>query len=66
MEKKKIVGKIFVSYRLLSLYCCSCIDILRFAILGDKTCIITFALIAVVFIFVAYTAGKAGCRFCIW
>ena len=37
----------------------SCIDILRFAILGDKTAFITFALIAVVFIFVAYTAWKS-------
>ena len=35
------------------------IDILRFAILGDKTAFITFSLIAVVFIFVAYTAWKS-------
>lgn len=35
------------------------IDILRFAILGDKTAFITFALIAVVFILVAYTARKS-------
>lgn len=35
------------------------IDILRFAILGDKTAFITFSLIAVVFILVAYTARKS-------
>ena len=37
----------------------SCIDILRFAMLGDKTAFITFALIAVVFMLVAYTAWKS-------
>ena len=35
------------------------IDILRFAMLGDKTAFITFALIAVVFMLVAYTAWKS-------
>lgn len=35
------------------------IDILRFAILGDKTAFITFALIAGLFILVAYTAWKS-------
>ena len=35
------------------------IDILRFAILGDKTAFITFALIVGLFILVAYTAWKS-------
>ena len=35
------------------------IDIVRFAILGDKTAFITFSMIAVVFMLVAYMAWKS-------
>lgn len=40
-----------------------CIDIIRFAILGDKTAFITFGLIAAVFILISYVAGKSRMPF---
>ena len=39
------------------------IDIVRFAILGDKTAFITFSMIAVVFMLVAYVAWKSRMPF---
>ena len=39
------------------------IDIVRFAILGDKTAFITFSMIAVVFMLVAYMAWKSRMPF---
>ena len=41
----------------------ACADILRFAVLGDKTAFITFWLIAIVFILLSYTAWKSGMPF---
>ena len=39
------------------------IDIVRFAILGDKTAFITFSMIAVTFMLVAYMAWKSRMPF---
>ena len=41
----------------------ACADIVRFAVLGDKTAFITFWLIAIVFILLSYTAWKSGMPF---
>lgn len=57
-EKTEHVWKWICFIPAIILILLSGIDILRFAILGDKTAFITFALIAVVFILVAYTAWK--------
>lgn len=58
-EKTKHVWKWICFIPAVILILLSGIDILRFAILGDKTAFITFSLIAVVFILVAYTAWKS-------
>ena len=42
------------------------IDIVWFAILGDKTAFITFSMIAVVLCWWRIWHGKAKCLFCIW
>ena len=41
----------------------ACMDIVRFAVLGDKTAFITFCLIAIVFILLSYTAWKSRMPF---
>ena len=41
----------------------ACADIVRFAVLGDKTVFITFWLIAIVFILLSYTAWKSRMPF---
>ena len=40
------------------------IDIVRFAILGDKTAFITFSMIAVTFMLVASVSGDCSGSFC--
>ena len=72
-EKKQIVekkaGKSEFSWKwihfapMILLMLLACVDILRFAILGDKTAFITFSLIAVIFILLAYTAWKSRIPF---
>ena len=58
-EKTKHVWKWICFIPAVILILLSGIDILRFAILGDKTAFITFALIVGLFILVAYTAWKS-------
>ena len=41
----------------------ACVDVVRFAVLGDKTAFITFCLIAIVFILLSYTAWKSRMPF---
>ena len=41
----------------------ACMDVVRFAVLGDKTAFITFCLIAIVFILLSYTAWKSRMPF---
>ena len=72
-EKKQIVekkaGKSEFSWKwihfapMILLMLLACVDILRFAILGDKTAFITFSLIAAIFILLAYTAWKSRIPF---